>query len=69
MKGWRSLEQSAERKQREIDIRRDLRKWDEEYPELHHELIVRYLAGAAASFLVTTIYNAIRGHNNKRRYN
>ena len=42
-----------------MDIRADLRKWDNEFPEIHHELIVRWVAGAAVSLVVTSIYNSI----------
>jgi hypothetical protein len=46
--------------QRELEIRTDLRRWDNDYPELHHELIVRWVAGAAVSVLVTSLYNALK---------
>lgn len=71
MRGWRSLEQSAERKSRELEIRSDLRQWDEQYPEFHHELLVRYAAGFLASALVSTVVHAIKdlafGGNRDRR--
>lgn len=69
MKGWRTLEQSAERTSRELDIRTDLRRWDESYPEIHHELIVRWLAGATVSWAVTSMYNSlVRPKPRSRRY-
>jgi hypothetical protein len=60
MKNWRSIESSAEKASREMDIRSDLRRWDQQHPELHHELIVRYLAGVTASALVTAIFDLFR---------
>lgn len=69
MKGWRTLEQSAERTSRELDIRADLRRWDDSYPEIHHELIVRWLAGATVSWAVTSMYNSlVRPKPRSRRY-
>ena len=67
MKGWRSIEQSAERNSRELDIRADLRNWDKEYPMIHHELIVRYICGALASGLVMGIYDSFRQDVGSRR--
>ncbi len=58
------MEQKVERTQREIDIRAELRRWDDEYPYLHHELLVRYAAGFLISTIVTIIYDSIRGRNN-----
>lgn len=68
MKNWRNLEQSTEKKSREMDMRADLRRWDQQFPELHHELIVRYLAGIVASAIVTTIYDVFRPTPRQRRY-
>jgi hypothetical protein len=59
MQGLRSLEQQSERTAREIDVRAELRRWDREYPQIHHELIVRWVCGAAVSLLCTTLYNGI----------
>jgi hypothetical protein len=67
MKNWRSLEQGAEKSTREMDIRADLRKWDEQFPEFHHELIVRYMASALASTLVSTVFDLVRPRNSSRR--
>ena len=39
MRGLRSIQQTSERAQRELEIRSDLRRWDEEFPFMHHELI------------------------------
>lgn len=53
--------------QREMDIRSDLRRWDNDYPELHHELIVRWVAGALVSVAVTSLYNALKPQPQKYR--
>lgn len=65
--GIRSIEQQAERASRELDLRSDLRKWDEEFPWIHHELIVRYICGGLASTTVMFLYNSLRGDKNRRR--
>jgi len=67
MKSWKTLEQSAERTSREMEIRSDLRQWDHDFPEIHHELIVRWVAGAFVSMAVTSLYNAIKPQPYKRR--
>lgn len=41
MRGLRTLEQATDRTRAELDIRQGLRNWDDSYPEIHHELIVR----------------------------
>ena len=43
-----------------MDIRRELREFDNAYPEIHHELIVRWLVGALVSVTVTSIYNSFK---------
>jgi hypothetical protein len=43
MRNLRSIEQTANRIRTETDVRRSLRDWDLSYPEIHHELIVRFL--------------------------
>jgi|UPI000581B62B hypothetical protein len=58
MRGWRAVEQSAERTSREMDWRRTLRDWDHRHPQIHHELILRYVCGAVASLAATALYNA-----------
>jgi len=70
IKGWRTMEQSADRTSREMDIRSDLRNWDKEYPMIHHELLVRYICGALASGLVMGIYDGFRRDrlDSRRRY-
>lgn len=42
-----------------MSIRSELRKWDEEVPWMHHELIVRYIVGAIVSGLVMSLYNSL----------
>jgi len=66
-RGWRMIEQQADRTSKELDIRSDLRRWDEEFPYFHHELVVRYVAGFFASTVVMTIYNELRGGRNRKR--
>ena len=66
MRSVRHLEQTSDRTSRELDIRSNLRDWDNRYPEIHHELIVRWLCGAAVSIVATTFYNSLRrgyGHS------
>lgn len=66
MRSARQLEQTTHRTSRELDIRSNLRDWDNRHPEIHHELIVRWLCGAAVSVLATTFYNSLRrgfGHS------
>jgi len=59
MSAWRSLEQTSERVTRELDIRSELRLWDDEHPAIHHELILRFLCGAVVSIAVTAFYDSI----------
>lgn len=65
-RGWRMIEQQADRTSKELDIRSDLRRWDDEFPFFHHELVVRYISGFLASTVVMTIYNELRGRSRKR---
>lgn len=66
MKGWRTIEQSFDRADREIEIRNDLRRWDNQFPQIHHELIVRWLCGAVASMVVTSLYNELKPRPRRR---
>lgn len=71
MRGLRHIEQHAERTQRELDIRSNLREWDNEFPYAHHELIIRYAAGILASNLAVIAVSWIRGrghHPSRRNY-
>lgn len=70
-RGWRQIEQTAERTSREMDIRTELRNWDTQYPEIHHELIVRWVSGAVVSLVITSIYTSIMRpsrSSSRRRY-
>lgn len=60
MQSIRTVSQSTERTSREMDIRNTLRQWDRDHPQIHHELILRYLCGAFVSVACTSFYNAIR---------
>lgn len=59
----RTLESSGDRLNREMDLRSNLRTWDREHPQIHHELIVRYLCGAFVSVVATSLYNGFRRAN------
>ncbi len=95
MRSLRKFEMQADKASREMDIRVNLRKWDEEFPwwahlrmvflvpktnevwfnkllliffnryyskhRMHHELIIRYLAGFLTSSIVLAVYRDIRG--------
>ena len=65
----RSLERDGDRLSKELDIRVDLRNWDAEFPYLHHELIVRYVAGFIASAAAIFAWGQVRSlfTTNKRR--
>ena len=67
MKQYRSVSQSATRQQKELEIRNELRNWDEQVPWFHTELIVRCAAGVVARGLVLSIYQMIRGNERQRR--
>lgn len=60
MRSLRSLEQSSDRTRLEFDIRRNLRDWDQQHPEIHHEMLVRWVCGAVVSVAVTSFYNSLR---------
>jgi hypothetical protein len=62
------VQQTAERTNREIDIRNQLRTWDNDFPEIHHELIVRWLCGAVVSLGVTAIYQALKPQPRERKH-
>lgn len=65
MRTFRSVEQSSQRAQTEFDLRQNLRDWDRDYPQIHHELIVRYLCGAVVSVAATSLYNSLTRRNNR----
>lgn len=65
----RHVQQSSERKQKEIVIRYVLAQWDYEFPLLRHELLVRcaagHLAAAAAFGFYSIIWGIAKGDNKK----
>lgn len=61
MRNLRSLERDSDRISKELDIRADLRRWDDEFPYFHHELIVRYAAGILASAVTVMACDKMRG--------
>mmetsp|Transcript_10639 Transcript_10639/g.25607 ORF Transcript_10639/g.25607 Transcript_10639/m.25607 type:complete len:116 (-) Transcript_10639:448-795(-) len=68
MRGVRSVQQGAERAQAEIDLRSSLRQWDNQFPEIHHELIVRWGCGLAASVFVSSLYQTLKPQPRNRKY-
>ena len=72
MSRWQSMERTTEKTRRELEIRDHLRRWDNENPELRHEMIVKTLASGLFSLFVTNLYlsfcRRIRGYNNRGRY-
>ena len=68
MRGVRTVEQAAERAQAEVDLRSTLRKWDNDFPEIHHEMIVRWGCGLLASIVVSSIYNGLKPNSRNRKY-
>lgn len=70
MRTWRSLEHQSEKSSRELDIRSNLRDWDNEFPYLHHELVVRYAVGFLAYNVATSLYGGLtnRSRGQKRQY-
>jgi hypothetical protein len=61
----RTLEQSSQRTSTEIEIRQNLRDWDRNYPQIHHELIIRYICGAVVSVALTSLYNNLTRKPNR----
>lgn len=68
MRGLRRVQRGAQRLEKDTEIRSYLAQWDEEYPFLPVELIVRYAAGLLASSVALTVYDLFRGSNRKRPY-
>lgn len=60
------MQRGSQRIEKEMEIRSNLANWDEEFPFMHHELIVRYAAGLLASTIALTIYDLFRAQ--KRRH-
>jgi len=67
MRGVRAVEQNMDRTSREMDIRSELRSWDRDYPEIHHELIVRWVSGAVVSLFAVMIYDGLKPSSGKGR--
>jgi len=66
MRGVRCVQQSAERTQAEIDIRNSLRRWDNEFPEIHHEILVRWAVGALVSVCASSVYQSLKQSRDRR---
>lgn len=68
MRGIRNAQRGTQRIEKEMELRSHLAQWDDEFPFMHHELIVRYIAGFVASTVALTAYDLFfRGGNKKRR--
>ena len=68
MRGLRNAQRGAQRIEKEMEIRAHLAEWDESYPMIHHELIIRYAAGLLASSAAVAVYGIFRGDGKRRRY-
>ena len=66
MKGIRNVQRGSQRIEKEMEIRSNLAQWDEEFPFMHHELIIRYAAGFLVSTIALTIYDLFRGGHKRR---
>mmetsp|Transcript_16087 Transcript_16087/g.24103 ORF Transcript_16087/g.24103 Transcript_16087/m.24103 type:complete len:124 (-) Transcript_16087:460-831(-) len=73
MKGLRNVQRGSQRIEKEMEFRSHLAEWDDSFPFLHHELIVRYAAGFLASTVALTIWDVVRsgygggGRNDRTR--
>mmetsp|Transcript_2987 Transcript_2987/g.4595 ORF Transcript_2987/g.4595 Transcript_2987/m.4595 type:complete len:116 (+) Transcript_2987:85-432(+) len=67
MRGFRNVQRGSQRIEKEMEIRSNLSQWDEDFPFMHHELIVRYAAGLLASTAALTIYDLLRASHKDRR--
>jgi CRISPR/Cas system-associated exonuclease Cas4 (RecB family) len=56
MSRWHAVDRIAEKTQREMEIRNDLRQWDRDNPEMRHELIVRTIVSGMISVIATNVY-------------
>jgi hypothetical protein len=61
------VQRGSQRIEKEMEIRSNLAQWDEDFPWIHHELILRYAAGLLASTAALTIYDLLRAENKSRR--
>ena len=68
MRGIRNVQRNTAKIEREFEIRSDLARWDDEFPYMNHEMIVRYAAGMLASSLAVTVYTTLRYPGRRRRY-
>lgn len=67
MRGIRSVQRSSQRIEKELEIRSHLAQWDDEFPFMHHELIIRYGAGLLASAAAIAVYDLFRSSGRSRR--
>jgi len=67
LRGLKSIEYNSEKMQQERNIRSKLQDWDQEFPFMHHELIVRYVAAFLASGTAVFVYDSFKGLLFKKR--
>lgn len=48
-----------------IVVRNELKLWDEAYPFVHHELLIRWCTGLLASSVAMCTYNFLRGRRGR----
>lgn len=69
IKKWNSIERTADKLDRENEIRRELRRWDREHPEAPVEMIVRTVVPGLISVVATQVYLAFcKRVRDQRRY-
>lgn len=68
MRGIRSAQRGSQKIEKEMELRSHLSQWDEQFPYMHHEMIIRYAAGFLASTLALTIYDLLRSNKKGRHY-
>lgn len=68
MRGLRSVQRGSQKIEKEMELRSHLAQWDEEFPFVHHELIVRYAAGLLASSVALAAYDMLKGDSRRKRY-
>ena len=61
------MQRGSQKIEKELEMRSNLAQWDENFPFMHHELIVRYAAGFLASTLALAMYDLIRGEQKRSR--
>jgi len=63
---WTRGMKRLEEVERDMQIRAELKRWDEEFPFMHHQLIVRYASGIVASSIALFVYDhLVRGGSRK----